>query len=174
MVCAAPYDGRVNTSKRAGSAAGTAKPALESDLGWAVRMVSSAFPVVANSAVADLPGGARGYLVLAAVASGEARSQLALAQQLGLNKTVLTYLLDDMESAGLTARRQDPADRRARQIVITEQGEKALARAQELLSVAEGRLLADLTSGEAKQFRGLLERVARTAQHEILEPGDVC
>jgi DNA-binding MarR family transcriptional regulator len=164
----------VSTSKPDAGQAAPAKVAVESDLGWAFRMVSSAFRLVATSAVEELPRGARGYLVLLAVESGEARSQLALAQQLGLNKTVLTYLLDDMESAGLITRERDPADRRAYQIVITSGGQKALARARDLLAVAEERLLTDLSPHEADQFRALLERVAHTAQREILEPDDVC
>lgn len=149
-------------------------PTLESDLGWAIRMMSSAFRQIGTSAVADLPGGARGYLVLMAVRAGQARSQLALAQQLGLNKGVMTYLIDDLESAGLTTRRRDPSDRRAHQIVITAAGEQALDRARDLLSITESRLLGDLSPTEASRFRTYLERVALTAQRESLTPDDLC
>ncbi|WP_367038177.1 hypothetical protein [Streptomyces sp. Je 1-332] len=44
--------------------AGTESLALDTDLGWAIRMVSTAIRRVATGSVADLPGGARGYLVL--------------------------------------------------------------------------------------------------------------
>ena len=64
----------------------------------------------------------RGYQVLASAAQSTVGSQLALAQHLGIDRTVMTYLLDDLEAAGLIERRPDPADRRARRIVATRQG----------------------------------------------------
>src|SRR5579875_4160574 len=75
------------------------------DLGWGLAIVARVLRENAAAAVADLPGGPRGYLVLATVARGRARSQLALAQACGVDKTVMTYLLDDLERAGLLERR---------------------------------------------------------------------
>ncbi len=143
---------------------------LDSDLGWAIRMVSGAFRRTATSSVAALPGGPRGYLVLMAVVSGPPRSQLALAQQAALNKTVMTYLLDDLEAAGLLTRQPDPVDRRARRVLITEKGTQALNAARERLSAAEAQLLADLDPAEQQQLRMLLERVAQTAHREEIDP----
>ncbi len=154
--------------------AATRESGLDSDLGWAIRMVSSAFRRVATSSVEDLPGGPRGYLVLVAVASGEPPSQLALAQQVNLDRTVMTYLLDDLETRQLITRRPDPRDRRARQVLITEEGRAQLERAQDRLSVAEARLLADLDEHDARRLRLLLTRVARTAQREALAPEADC
>ena len=67
--------------------------------------------------------GARGYLVLAVAGQGEPKSQLALAQHLGVDRTAMTYLLDDLEAAGLVERRPDPADRRARRVTLTDAGQ---------------------------------------------------
>lgn len=96
--------------------------ALDTDLGWAIRLVGAAFRRVATDSVADLPGGARGYLVLVALASGEPPSQLALAKEVSLDRTVMTYLLDDLEAHELITRRPDPRDRRARQVLLTDAG----------------------------------------------------
>ncbi|MDN3357768.1 MarR family winged helix-turn-helix transcriptional regulator [Actinomadura sp. DC4] len=153
------------------SAAG---PGLEGDLGWAIRMVSSAFHRVATSSVEDLPGGPRGYLVLVALASGEPPSQLALAQQVNLDRTVTTYLLDDLEALQLITRRPDPRDRRARQVLITEEGRAELERTQRRLTLAEERLLADLDEDDTRRLRLLLTRVAQTAQREALTPETDC
>jgi DNA-binding MarR family transcriptional regulator len=147
---------------------------LESDLGWAIRMVSSAFHRVATSSVEDLPGGPRGYLILVAVASGEPPSQLALAQQVNLDRTVTTYLLDDLEAARLITRRPDPRDRRARQVLITDEGRTHLERAQRRLALAERRLLADLDEPDTRRLRLLLTRVAQTARREALAPDVDC
>src|SRR6266567_550421 len=73
-------------------------------------------------------------------------SQLALAQHLGVDRTVMTYLLDSLAEAGLVERRPDPADRRARRIVATARGRALLAG----LDRADDR----------EAFRTLLQRLA--------------
>lgn len=146
--------------------------ALGADLGWAIRIVSAAFRRVATESVADLPGGARGYLVLVALSSGEPPSQLALAREVSLDRTVMTYLLDDLEAHGLVARRPDPRDRRARQVLLTDTGRTRLGQVRRGLSAAEARLLADLDERDTRQLRTLLSRVARTAQRESIGPDE--
>ncbi|MFD5199667.1 MarR family winged helix-turn-helix transcriptional regulator [Streptomyces sp. NPDC058375] len=140
------------------------RPALDADLGWAIRMVSSAFRRVATESVADLPGGARAYLVLVALADGDPPTQLALAKAVSLDRTVMTYLLDDLEVHGLVTRRPDPRDRRARQVLLTDTGRTRLGQVRENLATAEAQLLVDLDEREAHQVRSLLARVAQTAQ----------
>ena len=104
--------------------------ALADDLGWGLGMMFRAYVEAAHAAVADLPGGPRGYQVLSAAAQGTVGSQLALAQHLGIDRTVMTYLLDDLEAASLIERRPDPADRRARRVVATQHGSELLAELQ--------------------------------------------
>jgi MarR family transcriptional regulator for hemolysin len=92
---------------------------------------------------------------------GEHGSQLALAQHLGVDRTVMTYLLDDLEAAGLIERRPDPADRRARRIVATRRGHDTLTRLDQRLCAAEEQLLSGLDADEDRQvFRRLLRRLA--------------
>ncbi|SDP19181.1 DNA-binding transcriptional regulator, MarR family [Actinacidiphila guanduensis] len=145
--------------------------ALDTDLGWAIRMVSAAFRRVATDSVADLPGGARGYLVLVALAGDrEPPSQLALAKEVSLDRTVMTYLLDDLEAHNLVTRKPDPRDRRARQVLITDTGRARLAQVRESLGAAEARLLTDLDPTDTEHLRTLLARVAQTAQREVVAP----
>jgi DNA-binding MarR family transcriptional regulator len=118
----------------------------------------------ANAAFADVPGGPRGYQVLAAATRGEPESQLALAQHLGVDRTVMTYLLDDLEGAGLIERRPDPADRRARRIVATTRGRELLGDLDQRLRAAEQLVLAGLDTTEDRQtFRALLRQLATHA-----------
>jgi DNA-binding MarR family transcriptional regulator len=145
---------------------------LDTDLGWAIRMVSSAFRRVAGDSVADLPGGARAYLVLVALAEGEPPSQLTLAKAVSLDRTVMTYLLDDLEAHDLVARRPDPRDRRARQVLLTDTGRTRLAQVREKLGAAEAKLLVDLDEHDARQLRTLLARVAQTAQASSTAPAE--
>ncbi|HEY0717730.1 MAG TPA: MarR family transcriptional regulator, partial [Streptosporangiaceae bacterium] len=55
-----------------------------------------------------------GYMVLLALAGRPARTQAALAAQIGADKTRLIPVLDGLQHHGLIERRPDPADRRAR------------------------------------------------------------
>ena len=139
------------------------------DLGWALGTIKRAYVEAAAGVVADVPGGARGYLVLATAGRGEPSSQLALAQHLGVNRTVMTYLLDDLERAGLVERRPDPTDRRARRVAITDSGRALLHEVKDRLRRAEDELLGPLDEQERAALRTLLERLATA-----LAPADPC
>ena len=183
------------TGARAGSRAGTpARPvpgphagrgpacggALSGDLGWALGVVFRSYVSAANAAFADLPGGPRGYQVLAAATRGEPGSQLELAQHLGIDRTVMTDLLDDLERAGLIERRPDPADRRARRIVATAAGRDLLGVLGGRLRAAEQDVLAGLASEDDRvAFRSLLRQVATHAStldpvHAVQAAHSVC
>ncbi len=92
--------------------------------------------------------------------TGRPASGLALAQHLGVDRTVMTYLLDDLERAGLVERRPDPADRRARRILLTDAGRARLCELEAALRRAEDALLAPLDGQERQLLRGLLGRLA--------------
>jgi DNA-binding MarR family transcriptional regulator len=152
---------------------GTCGSALADDLGWGLGTVFRAYVIAAHAAVADLPGGPRGYQALSAAAHGTVGSQLALAQHLGVDRTVMTYLLDDLEAAGLIERRLDPADRRARRIVATKQGTKLLAALNDRLQSAEAHLLTPLDPEARESFRAQL-RVLATRIDAVDPPESPC
>jgi DNA-binding MarR family transcriptional regulator len=155
---------------RAGKGCGAA---LSDDLGWALGVVFRSYAKAVNAAVAGLPGGARGYQVLAAASRGEPGSQLELAHHLGVDRTVMTYLLDDLEGAGLIERRPDPADRRARRIVVTAPGRERLTELGRRLRAAEDQVLAGLPAdGDRRAFRALLRQLATYADAQ--EPAAEC
>jgi DNA-binding MarR family transcriptional regulator len=54
-------------------------------------------------------------------------SQAALAERMGLSKQAVQQLLDLLEADGVVAREPDPADKRARRVVLTELGLKDFA-----------------------------------------------
>jgi DNA-binding MarR family transcriptional regulator len=143
-----------------GVAAPGCEDALADDLGWGLGVVFRAYVTAAHAAVADLPGGPRGYQVLSAAAEGKVSSQLALAHYLGIDRTVMTYLIDDLEAAGLVERRPDPADRRARRLVATEPGAELLVALDRRLRAAEAHLLLPLDDGERDSFRSQMRLLA--------------
>jgi DNA-binding MarR family transcriptional regulator len=134
--------------------------ALDDDLGWTLGVVFRAYVKATNAAVGDLPGGHRGYQVLAAATRDDPQSQSALCQQLGIDRTVMTYLIDDLEKADLVSRKQAPADRRTRHVVATETGRARLADLDRRLAHAETHVLSGLSTTEQRTLKSLLGSLA--------------
>lgn len=134
--------------------------ALEDDFGWTLGVVFRAFVKATNAAVGDLPGGHRGYQILTAATRDQPESQSALCQQLGIDRTVMTYLLDDLERASLVERRPAPADRRTRLVVATDVGRARLEELDLRLSHAEAHVLSGLPASDRETFKALLCRLA--------------
>jgi DNA-binding MarR family transcriptional regulator len=138
----------------------TGPAGVEGDLGWALGTLLRAYLRHAKTVLSGVPGGARGYKVLSSVAHDCPSSQLALAQLIGLDRTVVTYLVDDLVAADLVERTPDPADRRARRVVATMAGRARLALADKQLATVEEHLLGTLSVSERDDLRSLLHRVA--------------
>jgi DNA-binding MarR family transcriptional regulator len=136
---------------------------LSDDLGWGLAVVFRAYVKAADAVTDGIPGGHRGYQVLCAAARDEPGSQAALASRLGIDRTVMTYLLDDLEAADLVARRPDPADRRSRRVAATEHGRVILTDREARFEQAEQHLLAALSPEDRASFRALLRTLATHA-----------
>jgi len=143
---------------------------LDADLGWTLGVVFRAYVKATNVAVGDLPGGHRGYQILAAATRDQPESQSALCAQLGIDRTVMTYLLDDMERADLVVRKPAPTDRRTRHVVATETGRTRLADLDRRLAHAEAHVLSGLTKADQRSLKSLLGRLA--AHVNELDPVD--
>jgi DNA-binding MarR family transcriptional regulator len=142
--------------------------ALGKDLGWGLGVTFRAYGKAATAVMASLPGGPRSYQVLTVASRDQPGTQLAIAAQLGVDRTVMTYLLDALEEADLVTREPDPTDRRARRIVVTKRGAALLADLDERLCEVEARVLSALDDDERTTFRSLLQRVA--AHADALDP----
>lgn len=147
--------------------------ALGDDLGFALGAVFRSYAKTAGIVLDEVPGGPRGYQVVSAAARGEVESQTGLAQQLGIDRTVMTYLLDDLERAGLVTRRPSPTDRRHRHIIATDEGRRLCETTEARLQLVEDCVLEGLSAGERRTLRDLLERLA--ARAVATDPmGDAC
>jgi DNA-binding MarR family transcriptional regulator len=138
---------------------------LQGDLGWMLGVVFRAYVKASDHALRDLPGGPRGYQILTAAVGGPPRNQGAIAEDLGIDRTVLTYLIDDLERLDLVARRPDPADRRSRLVVATAEGRATWQRLQDELSRVEAHVLSPLSAADTATFQSLLRELACQAQN---------
>lgn len=145
----------------------------ESPLGWSIGVLFRAWQDGVTQALGKLPHGARGFQILLTVTHEEPPTQAALAAHLGIDRTVLTYVLDDLVAAGLLERQVDAADRRVRRLAPTAAGRTLIAELETRVAAAEGELLAALTPAEQQSLRtGLLH--AAGAIHRT-DPGhDAC
>jgi DNA-binding MarR family transcriptional regulator len=133
---------------------------LQGSLSWLLAETFRAHLAATREALADFPHGPRGYEALCGAANSSARNQAELAKQLGVDRTVMVYLVDDLEKAGLVERIPDPSDRRSKLIRATPGGVAKLCELQKLTDAAEAELLSDLSPGESELLRSILQRIA--------------
>jgi MarR family transcriptional regulator for hemolysin len=72
---------------------------------------------------------------------GEAVRQVTLAEHVGIEGPSLVRLLDQLCAAGLVRRDEDPDDRRAKTISLTEEGQAVTAKMEEDLRGLRARVL---------------------------------
>ena len=149
------------------SPAHAALPRCEDDLGWALGVLFRRYQLAAKDMLSDVPGGPRGYQVLARAGAQAPPRQQSLAQELGIDRTVMTYLLDDLEKAGLVERNPDPVDRRARLVSVTTAGLELTSRVQDGLHATEAEVLGSLQVQDRSAFRSMLMRVIGTDEQRV-------
>ncbi|WP_312182042.1 MarR family winged helix-turn-helix transcriptional regulator [Arthrobacter sp.] len=144
---------------------GTGSPEpVPGDLAWNLGTVAGCYQARLEDVLTGMPGGLRGFQVVSAVVHHAPENQQALGARVGIDRTVLTYLLDTLVAAGSVERIPDPADRRARKVIATDAGRETLTRCEQLVAETERELLAGLGDGEAAMFEALLRRLAASVK----------
>jgi DNA-binding MarR family transcriptional regulator len=108
-----------------------------------------------------------GYVVLSALDQSPVRTQAALAEAIGADKTRIIPTLDELQQRGHIERRPDPDDRRVRLLEITQSGRDVKNAVQDDIQRAEERWLSELTAQERAVFLGALERLNRVGPHRV-------
>ena len=93
----------------------------------------------------------------------EGAIQQELGAAMGIDPSTMVSLIDELEAAGLAKRRLHPRDRRAREVVITPKGRRALERGRRLASQVEDDVLQGLSAAERRQLLTLLRRALGSA-----------
>lgn len=79
---------------------------------------------------------------------GEAVRQVTLAEHVGIEGPSLVRLLDQLCAAGLARRDEDPADRRAKTVTLTDEGRAVTAKMEEGLRVLRSRVLKSVSRAD--------------------------
>ena len=101
-----------------------------------------------------------GYSVLVALDRSAIRTQAALADAIGADKTRIIAILDELQDKGLIERAADPQDRRARLLEITTEGRRVKEATQAAIQRGEERWLGTLSATDRAVFLRVLEQLS--------------
>lgn len=113
-----------------------------------------------------------GYVVLNALGEEPLRTQAALAQSIGADKTRIIDVLDDLQRQELILREPDPADRRARLLSLTPEGRQMRESIRTAIQEREEQLLAGLPAVDRQGFLRALETLSALAPQEFADGDD--
>jgi len=102
----------------------------------------------------------REFAVLGAVGAKEGQTQQALGDRLQIPRSRMVSIVDELESRGLLERHPNPADRRVRELHLTDAGRSVLEKAYAQAVEYERQVTAPLSAEERKQLLDLLERIS--------------
>ena len=127
-------------------------------VGYQLRLAQLAVFPDFDRATADLglPPGRFGMLVL--IEANPGVTQSALARAVGLDRSTMVALLDQLEDRRLVARRQGE-DRRTNGLWLTARGRALLAKMKRRVAAHEARVAARLTNAERELLLGALRRL---------------
>ena len=101
-----------------------------------------------------------GYSVLVALDRSAIRTQAALAEAIGADKTRIIAVLDELQDKGLIERVADPDDRRARLLAITKDGRRVKEATQAAIQRGEERWLGTLSASDRATFLRVLQELS--------------
>ena len=100
-----------------------------------------------------------GYSVLTALDDTPVRTQAALAEAIGADKSRIIGTLDELQQSGLIERTPDPADRRVRLLSITPQGRRVRRTVRKEIQAQEEQVLTALAPADRKTFIRILQEL---------------
>jgi DNA-binding MarR family transcriptional regulator len=106
--------------------------------------------------------------LLNVIGAREGAIQQELGSAMGIDRSTMVSLIDQLENAGLAKRRPSATDRRAREIVITPKGRRLLERARAMIAETEDDVLGGLTAKERDDLIRLLRRALDSAPMQPL------
>ncbi|MGF7149972.1 DNA-binding MarR family transcriptional regulator [Sphingomonas zeicaulis] len=99
------------------------------------------------------------FSALAIISANPGLSQIMLAREVGLDKSLAVMVVDELEARGWAERRRSPVDRRRHALYTTEAGEAWLKEMFAALEMVEHDVLDALGEADRILLNGILDRV---------------
>jgi DNA-binding MarR family transcriptional regulator len=100
------------------------------------------------------------YSILTVIESNPGLSQKQLAARLGIKKTNLVGLIDELEARGLARRKPTENDRRSHALYLTPRGTVLIARLHRLDASLNARISRMMSAEERRRFCEILRQIA--------------
>lgn len=106
--------------------------------------------------------------VLNLLAEG-AISQQAIGERLGIDRTTVVELIDELESQEVVVRRRNPSDRRSYALHLTAKGKVVQKRAARAFDAAADEFFGALNGRERDSLADMLRRLIQGAEGKLTE-----
>ena len=134
--------------------------AFEDFTGYLLSYVAQMAHMRVDEALAPLDIDSRQFGVLILIGETEHRSQIAISEHMGLDRTHVVRLIDDLERINYVTRETDPTDRRYHRLTLTTAGTEALQKAKQAEMIARKEVYKTFSDEERETFHALLLKLA--------------
>ncbi len=133
--------------------------ALANRLGYLLKHAQLRLAELGALALAPFGINGRECAVLIVIDDAPPLSQLELARQMGIDRTTMVALIDELEAKALVERHPDPRDRRKNVVALTDSGRATLREARSAHDHAEERFLDGLSEQDSAHLKRILRAV---------------
>ena len=134
-------------------------PASAVRLGYLLKHAQQQFGQLTTSKLEPLGITPREWAALSALEDHPGLSQREMASMLGVDRTTMVALIDDLQSKALVQRGRQLDDRRKNSLSLTKKGRGLKERGERIIEECEHMFLARLSAAETRQLREALAAV---------------
>jgi len=135
-------------------------------LGYLLKQAHLRFVERAAAALAPLGIGPREWAALVCFDDEHGLSQAQVAQRLGIDRTTMVALVDEMQTKGLVTRQPDSADRRKNHVKLTPHGRQTLKRGATIADETESDFLNVLSQEDSERLKAALNVVLQAVDED--------
>lgn len=139
-------------------------PSLDEFVGYNLKRAYMIFQADFREALGKDGLSPRSYSALSLAVQNANITQSELARRLGIERSGLVAIVDQLEEAGLLCRVGVPGDRRVQALTPTQEGLALFARASKQVATHEDRLTSVLSDGERDQLLTLLRKLRNSSE----------
>ena len=131
-------------------------------LGYLLKHAELRYAQLTSAELAPLAISPREWAALNCLDEQHGLSQREVAELLGIDRTRMVALVDELQANGWVERRPQPGDRRKNIVTLTASGRELTERGGRIIDECERRFLAVLNESDAEQLKTALDALVAT------------